>query len=132
MGSHVAAAVVVGRLQIPDAAAWIAERLAPFADQLEFNGAVTVGAVGAALGRGGQRSGRHAEADDWFANAIRIADRASHRWAAADARLAWGEALTARGETDRARANLRDALESVVGLGFGYIERAARRELDGM
>ncbi len=113
------------RLHAVDAAALVRELMVPWSDQFVWGGACGYGHVRLWLGVLAATLGRDAEADEHFAFACRFhRDHGLGLW---DARsqLGWAEALTARGEHQRAKEHASRAFDLARANGYDLIEGLA-------
>ena len=115
---------------VTDAAAILYELIEPWANQLAGNTGAIYGHARTYLGLLAAALGRHELADEHFARAIAIQERdGMHVWTAR-AHLGWAEALTARGEADRAREQAARALELSREHGYGAFDPRAAAILE--
>jgi class 3 adenylate cyclase/tetratricopeptide (TPR) repeat protein len=127
LAMYAEAAATVGDVK---AAAVLYELLEPAADQVVWNGANTYGHQRTYLGLLAASLGRDEQADEHFARAIELQGRAGLLVWAARAHLGWAEALTARGEHERAREHAHRVLALSREHGYGLFEPRAAAILD--
>jgi class 3 adenylate cyclase/tetratricopeptide (TPR) repeat protein len=108
-----------------DAAAILYELIEPWADQIVWSGTVTYGLARAYLGMLAATLGWDERADEHFKIACERQEQAGMLVWAARARLGWAEALSERGETERAREHAARALELSREHGYGIFEPRA-------
>ncbi len=108
-----------------DASSILYERIRPFADQIDWNGASTYGHVRMYLGLLAAVLGKHDQADRHLAFACEFHEANGMSLWAAQAQLGWAEALAARGDTSRAREHAARALELSREHGYGLFEQRA-------
>ncbi len=101
------------------------ERIEPFGDQIDWNGATAWGHARMSLGLLAGVLGKHEEADRLLAFACEFQETNSMLLSAARAHLGWAEALAARGEKERAREHATRALELSREHGYGLFEPRA-------
>jgi class 3 adenylate cyclase/tetratricopeptide (TPR) repeat protein len=99
--------------------------LQPYRNQLETTGADSVLSTSACLGMLAALLGRADEADEYFAEAIELANAFSHPFLVASTQLEWARVLLDRATSQRERARplLDDALTTARRHGFAGIER---------
>ena len=125
------ARVVIG-LQLRDYAGTLIELLAPYADQVPFNGLCPQPPVAMTIGGCATVLGRYEEAEAYFAQAAELNARGGMLFADAQTNLLWGQMLHARGaagDIHRARELLEEAASSAASRGYAMVERRARGEL---
>ena len=126
-------AEVTTELEDADAARRLAEFIAPYAEQVPFQGITVREPMSCYLGQLLSLLGRYEEAESSFRGAMALANRGHMRHAEAQIRLAWGRMLAARGQGDdvsRARELLTEAGIGARSGSFGAIERRASAALD--
>ena len=105
-------AEVAAELEDHDAARQLADFIAPYVEQVPFQGITVHAPMSCYLGQLLTVLGRHEEAESSFREAMRLAASGGMRHAEAHVRLAWGRMLAARAEGDdlvRARELLVEA-----------------------
>jgi tetratricopeptide (TPR) repeat protein len=115
-------------LERRDAAALLAELLAPWRHQLVFNGITCDGSVARPLALAFATTGRLDEADDAFVQAAAIHKRIEAPIELARTQVNWARMLAMRarpGDPDRGRALLNPALTTASSLGLATIQRHA-------
>ena len=125
-------AEVAAELEDADAARLLAEFIAPYAEQVPFQGITVHEPMSCYLGQLLSLLGRYEEAESNFRGAMALANHGRMRHAEAQIRLAWGRTLAARAEGDdlsRARELLTEAEIGARSGSFGAIERRARAAL---
>lgn len=123
---------VVTGLQLHDYAGTLIELLAPYADQVPFNGLCPQPPVAMTIGGCATVLGRYEEAEAYFAQAAELNARGDMLFADAQTNLLWGQMLHARGaagDIHRARELLEEAASSAASRGYAMVERRARGEL---
>jgi hypothetical protein len=110
---------------VGDAAAVLYKLLEPFADQVVSNAASAYGHVSTYLALAAATAGWDERADRHFALACDLQERTGMLLWAARAHLGWAEALAARGESERARAEAARALQLSREQGYALIEPRA-------
>ncbi len=108
------------------------EFLAPYRDQLVFQGVSVHDPVSYYLGGLSAVLGRDEAAESYFAEALEMSMRGRMRFAQAQTQLAWGRMLLARpaaSQQQRARALLEQARATASVHGYGAVERRALRAL---
>ena len=123
---------VVAELEDQDAAEILAELLAPWRDQLAYNGVTCEGSVARLLGLALATAGRSDEAHEAFAQAVAIHERIDAPIELARTQVNWARVLASRsqpGDPARARALLNSALTTASDLGLATVQRHARRLL---
>jgi tetratricopeptide (TPR) repeat protein len=121
-------AAVCAHLGLRPVAEGLADRLAPFADQLVGVGAYWVWSVSGSLGLLATTLGRFDEADAHFGTAAATEERIGAPAWLARTRLEWARMLHTRGapgDAERAGELLRLALAAARELGLGNVERRA-------
>ncbi len=108
-----------------DASSILLERIEPFADQIDWNGATTWGHVRMYLGLLAAVLGKHDQADRHLAFACEFQEANGMLLSAARAQLGWAEALAERGDAARAREHAARALELSREHGYGLFEPRA-------
>jgi len=108
-----------------DASSILHERIKPFADQLDWNGATAWGHARMYLGLLAGVLGKHDEADLHLAFACQFQEANGMLLSAARAQLGWAEAFAARGDAARAREHAARALELSREHGYGLFEQRA-------
>jgi tetratricopeptide (TPR) repeat protein len=103
--------------------------LEPYAGLFIASGVVVFGAVDLHLGILATVLGRFDDAEAHFATADRIHEDAGTPAWLARTRLEWGRMLQKRGDPDRARPLLEQALATAARIGQGSVERRARQAL---
>ncbi len=106
--------------------------LAPYRDQLVFQGVSVHDPVSYYLGGLSAVLGRDEAAESYFAEALEMSMRGRMRFAQAQIQLAWGRILMARpaaSQQHRARAFLEEARATASVHGYGAVERRALRAL---
>jgi len=129
MSFHAEAAIELGD---PAFCGPIYDRFRPWSDQWTDNGATATCPVAHYLGGCAAVLGRHAEADEWFAQAARMADAVGARFFRAQTDLLWGRLHAARGDEgdhDVARELLERARDAAVRGGYGAVESRANAAL---
>ena len=119
----------------PDYARPLFDRLAPFADQWTFVGAMTHGPVSHYLGGLTTVLGRYDDADTYFAQAAGLNDRASAKFFAARTNLSWGKMLAERGATgdiEKARQLLTKAHNAAAAHAYPNLEQRAAVALQNL
>jgi DNA-binding SARP family transcriptional activator/tetratricopeptide (TPR) repeat protein len=114
------------------AASLLAELLAPWCDQLDFNGLTCGGSVARALGLALATAGRFDEADEAFTQAAAVHERIDAPIELARTQLDWAGMFARRaepGDADRAGALLGSALTTADNLGLAMIQRQAKTML---
>ena len=108
------------------------EKLAPFHDQVVFNGMAMRFPVAYHLGALTSVLGRFEEAETYFAEAADLNQRGDMAYSSAMTDLAWGEMVATRdADTDRGRAQdlLSSSLTIALDHGYAAVERQARAAL---
>ena len=126
-------AEVAAELEDHDAARQLADFIAPYVEQVPFQGITVHAPMSCYLGQLLTVLGRHEEAESSFREAMRLAARGGMRHAEAHVRLAWGRMLAARAEGDdlvRARELLVEAGVAARAGSYGAIERRASAALE--
>ena len=108
-----------------DASSILHERIEPFADQIDWNGATAWGHARMYLGLLAAVLGKHDQADRHLAFACEFQETNGMPLLAARAQLGWAEALAARGDAARAREHAARALELSREHGYGLFEERA-------
>lgn len=108
-----------------EAAEMLYELLEPYADQFVWNGGMSFGHTRMYLALVAATLCRHEQADTDFAFACDFHRQHGLRVWEARSELGWAEALTARGERDRAREHASRALELSRDHGYGAFEARA-------
>ena len=108
-----------------DASSILYERIEPFADQLDWNGATAWGHARMYLGLLAAVLGKHDQADRHLGFACEFQEANGMLLSAARAHLGWAEALAARGDAARAREHAARALELSREHGYGLFEERA-------
>jgi tetratricopeptide (TPR) repeat protein len=111
------------------AAPILAELLAPWRDQLAFNGNTCEGSVARPLGVALATAARLDEADEAFAQAVAVHERIDAPIELARTQVDWARMLSTRaqpGDADRARTLLDPALSTARNLGLATIKRQAQ------
>ena len=108
-----------------DASSILYERIEPFGDQIDWNGATASGHVRMYLGLLAGVLGEPEEADRHFAFACEFQEANGMLLSAARAQLGWAEALAARGDAAPAREHAARALELSREHGYGLFEERA-------
>jgi class 3 adenylate cyclase/tetratricopeptide (TPR) repeat protein len=101
------------------------ERIQPFGDQLDWNGATAWGHTRMYLGLLAGVLGKHEEADRHLAFACEFQEAHGMLLSAARAQLGWAEALAGRGDTAQAREHAARALELSREHGYDLFEERA-------
>jgi hypothetical protein len=101
------------------------ELIGPHADQVVWNGGVSFGHARTYTAMLAATLGRHGHADADFAFACEFHHRHGVQAWEARSELGWAEALTERGELDRAREHAARALELSRDHGYGAFEPRA-------
>jgi class 3 adenylate cyclase len=117
------------------AAATLAGRLAPFADQMSFNPSTAEGPVSHFLGGLATVLGHYDEAHAHFAQSAAFCDLVGAKFFAARTQLQWGKLLLERqtfGDTEMARDLLASAHTLAVAHGYGTVKRRAATALQGL
>jgi hypothetical protein len=110
---------------VNDAAAILYELTEPWKDQLVWNGASGYGHVRTYLGLLAATLGWDERADEHFGLACDVQEQKGMLLWAARAHLGWAEALAARGESERTRAEAARALQLSREQGYALIEPRA-------
>jgi tetratricopeptide (TPR) repeat protein len=121
-------AAVASEVGDAEAAAVLGDRLAPWHDQVPYTGASVHGAVAMYCGGLARVLGRDREAEIYFAEALKINEHLQAPFFVAHTNLEWARLLVGRrdeGDLDRARAQLKEALNLAQEYGFGTVERRA-------
>jgi DNA-binding SARP family transcriptional activator/tetratricopeptide (TPR) repeat protein len=116
-------------LEYRTAARLLAELLAPWRDQLDYNLVTCGGSVARPLGLALATAGRLDEADEAFAQAAAVHERIHAPIALARTQVDWARVLAGRaqpGDADQARALLDPALSTATNLGLATIQRQAQ------
>jgi hypothetical protein len=108
-----------------DASSILHERIEPFADQIDWNGATAWGHARMYLGLLAAVLGKHGQADQHLAFACEFQETNGMPFLAARAQLGWAEALAARGDAARAREHAARALRLSREHGYGLFEDRA-------
>ena len=119
-------------LQLVDHCGRLYEMLAPYHDQVPFNGLGPQDPVATYLGGLATVLGRYDDAEQHFREASRLNERGQMLYAAASTDLLWGQMLRRQnqpGDIERARALLEGARNSAASRGYARIERQAADEL---
>ncbi len=127
-------AEVASRVEEPEAARTLYDRLLPCRDQLNYTGITLFGPVERYLGLAATCLGRYEDAEDHFRRSAEICERIGAPTWLARTRHEWALMLNRRGrEGDRERAEmlLGQGLEAAVAYGCRNLERRVRAELDG-
>ncbi len=122
-------AEVLRVLDDPDWAAALYERLRPYSAILAVVAGVTPGCTAHHLAMLATLTGRFAEAEEYFAEALAAHERLGAPAHLGRTRVEWARMLLARrgpGDTERARQLLDEALTVAVDLGLVNVERRAR------
>ena len=107
------------------AAAALYDRIEPWADQVDWNGASAYGHARMYLGLLAGLVGKHEEADRHLEFACEFQEANGMPLWAARGHLGWAQALTARGDAARAREHAARALELSREHGYGLFEERA-------
>ncbi|HKY75412.1 MAG TPA: AAA family ATPase, partial [Acidimicrobiia bacterium] len=110
------------------AAAELYELLLPHRDVMATGQVIWIGPVTHDLGLLASALGRYEQAEEHFAEAVRVQDRIGARITSAQSRLEWARTLLTRrdaGDADRARGLLGHALDTARELGLAKVERDA-------
>jgi hypothetical protein len=116
-------------------AATLAERLAPWSDQVAHTGVTVSGPISHFLGGLCTLLGHYDEADDWYERAAVICEGMSAGFFGARTALDRGSMLLARGgirDAERARAMLQQAHSTARDAGYSVVERRAAVALAGL
>ena len=119
-------------LDATEAARRLLDVIAPFDNQITFEGCDVFDPVATVLGGLATVLGRFDEAESWFDKAIRLCEPGGMPKAIATAKLCWGRMLLRRAQPgDRARAIklLREAQSTAADRGFRFVEQRASAEL---
>ena len=109
--------------------------LAPYYDQIPFQGIVAQEPVSCALASLLGMLGRNEEAEVYFAHALDVCHRGKMKYSLAQTQLAWGRMLARRPEADehgRGRAMLERSHDSAAANGYRAIEQSAAQALDAL
>ena len=116
------------RLEAVEPAEQLAALLAPYHDQVPYQGVIGQEPVALCLGGLASVLGRYDEAERYFAEATELNTRGGLRYAEAHTQLLWGCMLSARalpGDSDRARPRLEKARATGASKGYASIELRA-------
>jgi class 3 adenylate cyclase/tetratricopeptide (TPR) repeat protein len=125
-------AEVAARVEEPEAALVLYDRLLPWRDQLSYTGITLFGPVERYLGLAAACIGRHDEAAEHFGRAAETCERIGAPTWLARTRHEWALMLKDRGgKSDRERAQrlLSQALEAAIAFGCANLERRVRADL---
>jgi len=119
-------------VRVPEHAAAIFDRLAPWADQWCSVGASAEGPVSRSLGGLAHVLGRYDQADSYFLQSAAMSQRMGSKFFAAWTDLMWGNLLAerrGRSDLERARGLLTKAHSAAAAHGYGNVERRAAKTL---
>jgi predicted ATPase len=128
----IAYAQVAIELHASKPAALLFDLIAPYRDQVGFNGLMPLEPVAMYLGGLATVLGRYEKAEDYFVQSAEISDRMGAQFCAARTEVLWGRMLLERNapsDTERARGLLTRAYATGAACGYGNVERLAKDAL---